>query len=98
MAVKCITFLRQVKEKKQSVVERKCPRTLEALTAERTMSRQRNINPAPSAAPLFLTDASELVHSLPLVREHGGFQGVEDAGWKTEVASHEHFSLQLFSS
>lgn len=56
------------------------------------MSRQRNINPAPSAAPLFLTDATEPVHSLPLVHEHGGFQRVEDAGWKTEVASQEHFS------
>lgn len=78
--------------KKEKSVERKCPRTLEALTAERTMSRQRNINPAPSAAPLFLTDATEPAHSSPLVHEHGGFQRVEDAGWKTEVASQEHFS------
>lgn len=65
---------------------------------EKDVSPAQHKNPGPSAAPLFLTDTSELAHSLPLVHGHEGFQGVEDAGCETAVASHEHSSLQMFSS
>lgn len=65
---------------------------------EKDVSPVQHKNPGPSAAPLFLTDTSELAQSLPLVHEHERFQGVEDAGWETGVASHEHSSLQIFSS
>lgn len=57
-------------------VEGTCPRDSGgADSREKDVSPAHRENRGPSAAPLFLTDTSELAHSLPLVHEHEGFQG-----------------------
>ena len=59
------------------------------LTAEKERERERDVSPTqhktpgPSAHPLFLRDASDPAHSLPLVHEREGFQGEEHAVWET---------------